>query len=93
MENEAVAFLRRRTAGVLARSVGSEVLLLDTEADRIHQLNQTASLIWLRCDESGSAEEIARLLVERFEVDWDVAMEDVLSTLRLLSELNLVVSA
>jgi hypothetical protein len=61
--------LRRRLKAVMAREVDDGVLLLDTESDRIHQLNQTASFIWSRCDEVASAEEIAVLLAKEFGID------------------------
>jgi hypothetical protein len=69
------------------------MLLLDTEAGQIHQLNPTASLIWRCCDESESIAEIAQRLVDEFDVEWGVAMEDVAATLRRLRSLNLVQDA
>ena len=77
----------------MAREVDDGVLLLDTESDQIHQLNQTASFIWSRCDEVASAEEIAALLAREFGIDVDVATRDVLEMLSRLQALNLVVEA
>jgi hypothetical protein len=74
----------------MVREVDSELLLLDTEADRIHQLNRTASFIWQRCDGDQSADEIAQMIATEFAVDSKTAMRDVVDTLGKLQALNLV---
>jgi hypothetical protein len=77
----------------MVREVDREILLLDTESDQIHQLNQTASFIWRRCDEAASAEEIAALLATEFEVEEDTALKDVVEVLGKLRALNLILAA
>jgi hypothetical protein len=86
-------FLRRRLGTVMIHEVDPEVLLLDTEADQIHQLNETASFIWRKCDEVGSANEMAVLLAKEFDVGQDIALMDVVETLNKLRALNLIVDA
>jgi hypothetical protein len=83
--------LHRRLKAVLAREVEDGMLLLDTESDRIHQLNQTASFIWKTCDEAASSEEIAALLAKQFDIDEAVAARDVIEMLSKLRSLNLIV--
>ena len=83
--------LRRRRKAVLAREVEDGMLLLDTESERIHQLNQTASFIWKTCDEVDSSEEIAALLAKQFDIDEGVAARDVIEMLSKLRSLNLIV--
>ena len=85
--------LRKRRETVLIREVDPEILILDTEADLIHQLNQTAAFIWHQCERATSANEIAALLATEFQIDQDVALKDVVETLERLRELNLVVDA
>ena len=46
--------LRRRLKKVVVREVEGEILLLDTGANLIHQLNETASFVWRRCDAAAS---------------------------------------
>jgi Coenzyme PQQ synthesis protein D (PqqD) len=84
--------LRRRREDVIVRKVGHDVLVLDIESDRIHQLNQTAGFIWQRCEEAPSVGEIASLLAIEFDVGHDEAVKDVLETLSRLRELNLIVA-
>jgi hypothetical protein len=86
-----VTGLRWRVSGLMVREVDGEVLLLDTESDQIHQLNRTASLIWRKCAEAASADEIATLLAREFDVEGDIALRDVTETLSRLRALNVLV--
>ncbi|MGB8434168.1 MAG: PqqD family protein [Burkholderiales bacterium] len=85
-----VISLRRRLDGVLVQDLESEVVVLDREADKIHQLNQTATFIWRHVEETPSADKMAKLLAESFEVEEQVAVRDVLEALNQLRALNLV---
>ena len=87
-----MTFLRRRLNAVTTHQVGQDLLLLDIESDRIHQLNQTASFIWQKCDEAASAEDIVRSLAAVFDVEERVARQDVTETLTRLRALKLVVA-
>lgn len=85
--------MRRKLTAVTIREVDRDLLVLDSEAQRIHQLNQTASFIWRCCDIAPSAESIARILATEYEVDEHIALQDVIETLDRLRDLNLVVDA
>jgi len=79
-----------RAPGLLVRDVGDEILILDTVADQIHQLNVSASLIW-RLAESGLQEkEVAEALEKRFDISHDQAVRDTEATLRSLRDLRLL---
>jgi Coenzyme PQQ synthesis protein D (PqqD) len=82
--------LRRKSDSLLVREVEHELLLLDTAGDRVHQLNATASFIWSRCEQAQTPEELARWLVEAFDVDAEVALQDTMATLDTLRDLKLV---
>ena len=75
----------------MVRDLESDLLLLDTEADQIHQLNQTATFIWRHVEEAPSPETLAGLLAVAFDVDEQVAHRDVLEVLERFRTLNLVV--
>lgn len=75
------------------REVKQEVVLLDTAADRVHQLNVTASFIWSRCEKAHTEQELAQWLAEAFDVDADVALQDTRAILDTLRELKLVQDA
>jgi hypothetical protein len=83
----------RRLEAILVREVGPEVLLLDTKSDQIHQLNQTASFIWGRLVVPASAEEIAASVANEFDVEEQLALQEVVETLDKLHALKLIVEA
>lgn len=51
-----------RREGLVIRELADEVLVYDLDRDRAHCLNQTAALVWQRCDGRTSTGEIARAL-------------------------------
>ena len=81
----------RHDDSVMVREIDGEVLVLDTRANRIHQFNRTASIIWRRCGEEPHT--IASALVAEFSVDEETALRDVVETLSTLRSLRLIVNA
>jgi hypothetical protein len=68
---------KQAVATLKIRQVDGELLILDTQANRIHQLNETATLIWQLSGTASSVEEIAGSMADTFEVDADIALGDV----------------
>ena len=85
--------LRRRTEGLVVRRAGDELVVLDLDSELVHNLNDTASLIWENVDELGSSERLARLLVERFEISADTALSDVRAIVEQMESVRLLVPA
>jgi coenzyme PQQ synthesis protein D (PqqD) len=81
----------KRRDDLILRRVQQELLLLDTQFKKIHQLNETASFIWDNWEQVPDVVEIAKLLAQKFEVDEDVALSDVSAMVGRLRELNLLV--
>ena len=48
-----------RRAEFEERIVEGEMVVMDKESEQIHQLNQTASLIWQLCDGEHNRQQIA----------------------------------
>lgn len=80
----------KRRSDISARPVGCETVVLDRRSGLIHQLNQTASYIWERCDGRSTVAEIIRQLTEGFDVDAKTAVADVTSIIGQLEKLNLL---
>jgi PqqD family protein of HPr-rel-A system len=72
------------------QSVGDELLILDQGAGKIHQLNETAALIWRKCEAGLSAEEVAQALAESYDIGEEAATKDVAATLEKLQALDLI---
>ena len=75
---------------IFAQEVDNEILILDRKANKIHQLNDTASFIWKQSDGSNTISSIIESLVSVFEVSTEEAEKDVLDTIRLFQENNLL---
>ena len=85
--------VRARTEGLVAREVDGEYILLDTVADRVHQLNPSASLIWQLCCDGATFDEIIEELAEVFSIGKDVARRDVEATIAKFMELGFLLPA
>ena len=83
----------RQRPDISARVVANETIVLDRAANQVHQLNATASFVWLRCDGRHTAPEIADELTSAFDVDLDTARNAVVMALRRFDELGLLDSA
>ena len=81
----------KRREGLILRKVQQDLLLLDTEFNQIHQLNETASFIWENWEQVPDPIGIARLLAQKFDVDEQVVLNDVSAIVGRLQELNLLV--
>jgi hypothetical protein len=79
---------RKRT--LLVREVDGEVLILDTAADRIHQLNASASVVWRLYESGGNVADIASALAIEFDVDKLRAEADVKVALEQFRAVGLI---
>jgi hypothetical protein len=80
----------QRKDGLLIREVDGEVLVLDTKADRVHQLNASASVVWRLHQGGAGVSEIARALAAEFDVGNQNVEADVKSVLERFRALNLL---
>ena len=82
----------KRRTDLNVRVVDGETVILDRMGEVIHCCNQTATIIWDQCNGEKAAEEIAKILEERFDVGAGVALDDVCRCLKQLQALNLLES-
>lgn len=85
----ASAYPRRRSS-VRARAIEDETVILDRQRNLVHELNETASYVWQRCDGEHSVAAIARDLVQAFDVEPETAKKDVAHVVQELDEVGLV---
>ena len=62
---------KARTDNLVIRELDDETLVYDMERDEAHCLNQTAALVWNRCDGKTTAAQAARSLEGRLHVSVD----------------------
>lgn len=69
--------LRYRSAPTaLSRAVGDEVVVLDLAGEQYFGLDRVGATIWEALAEPCTVGDIARVLVDRFDVDEDTARRD-----------------
>jgi len=86
------AYYPKRRSDVRVRLVEGETVILDRQAGRIHQLNRTASYIWERCDGQSTLEDLSAQLLQAFDVDAQVAADDMAAMVGQLRTLHLLES-
>ena len=62
---------------VTTEPVDEGLLILDKQAEKIHQLNAAAAAVWLELEKTGDTADAASLLVEKFDTTLDTATRDV----------------
>ena len=80
----------RKMDHLIQHHMDDEVLVYDPAVDRTHRLNVSATLIWQLCDGTRSLEDIARVLTEQFEVEFETALRDAGAVLEQLKEEQLL---
>jgi len=82
--------LPKQREGLSLQPVGDEMLILDLQADVIHQLNATASWIFEQCDGHTTIETLVEDLSRAYELDRARVDADVRDTLAQLRSLSLI---
>lgn len=82
--------LPRQREGLSLQPVGDELLVLDLQADVIHQLNATASWIFEQCDGHTSIEMLVDDLAGAYQLERSRIEADVRDTLAHLHSLSLI---
>jgi methyltransferase-like protein len=80
----------RVKSGLIAQSVDGELLLLNREQEKIHQLNPVASFIWNKLDGQNTLEQLVTAITEKYDVEQNAAKRDLERLLNELSDLNLI---
>ena len=79
----------RSPTRLVVREIGGEVLILDTVADQIHQLNASASLVWRLHAAGKGLSEISEALANEFDITETAAERDASEVLQKFRALNL----
>jgi hypothetical protein len=65
---------RARKEGLVVQEMPDELLIYDLVRNKAHCLNQTAALVWKRCDGKTTVKQMARLLEKETESPVDEAV-------------------
>lgn len=72
------------------REIEGEIVIISPDDSQVHELNETASLIWKYFDGIRSCDEIARKLAAEFDVALEAALADVAQLVAALEEKRLL---
>jgi hypothetical protein len=75
------------------REIEGEIVIISPEKSQVHELNETAALIWKQADGKSDAEQIAARLSEEYDVTREAARTDVNELLARLEEKDLLLVA
>jgi len=74
------------------REIDGEVVIISPDDSQVHELNETASLIWKFADGKHSVDQIAEVVAEGYEVPVEVAQADVRELIEMLSAKSLLMA-
>jgi hypothetical protein len=75
------------------REIDGEIVIISPQDSRVHELNETASLIWKCADGTQSRAAIAERMAAEFDVAIETACQDVAEIIEVLGEKDLILSA
>ncbi len=68
---------------ITLQDLGDEIMLYDTDGEKVHVLNHTASVIWNLCDGRHSLEEMQQELIQSYP---SISESDILADIRTALE-------
>jgi hypothetical protein len=75
------------------REIDGEVVIISPEDSQVHELNETAALVWKFADGERTADEIAASLATEYDVASDSARKDVAELIAQLADKQLLLVA
>ena len=75
------------------REVDGAVVIISPEDSVLHELNETASLVWKEADGTRTAQQIAERLADEYEVEEAIALADTCEMVNHLEQKKLLICA
>jgi hypothetical protein len=86
-------FFPERNPKLAWREIDGEAVIISPEDSHVHELNETASLIWTNADGQHSVDEIAGVMAGKYDVALAMAKSDVTELIEILSAKGLLVTS
>jgi Coenzyme PQQ synthesis protein D (PqqD) len=91
--NVAASGVWQKNPSLAWREIDDETVIISPGESVMHELNDTGSVVWKNIDGHRTAEDLAALLVEQYEVTLQTALADTLSLLEELATRKLLLPA
>lgn len=75
---------------IIKQIVDDEALLLDTDNQQIHHLNEAAVVLWEHCEKGSSIDKVVSDFIQIYDVDEQTARRDIMHTLASWEQLGLI---
>ena len=89
--NAAANGIWQKNPALAWREIDDETVIISPGESVMHELNDTGSFVWRNIDGHRTAEDLAALLVEQYDVARETALADTLALLEELSTRKLLV--
>lgn len=91
MDKENLNNIYQQNNNCVAKEVDDEIVIVPVqdnlaEMDYLYTLNETAAFIWEHLDGQRTLDEIAHIMTNSFDVEYDTAAKDVLKTITEIEE-------
>lgn len=73
-----------RSRHLASRRLEDETIVMSVRSSTLYTLNESATRIWEAADGQTLIEQIAQVVVEEYDVDYDTAVKDILALVRRL---------
>jgi PqqD family protein of HPr-rel-A system len=90
---QASAAVPRRRQDLVVHELDGEALVYDPTTSDTHRLNETAYFVWLACDGTRDATDIAHLVTDRYAVSLESALEHIEQVLAAFQARRLIVES
>jgi len=84
------SIITRKTDNILASDLGNEMVMMDTEKGNYLGLNETGKVIWDLLEKPMSVQELVQQLLNRYDIEADICMEDTIEYLHKMEEQQLI---
>jgi hypothetical protein len=75
------------------REIDGEIVIISPEDSQVHELNETAALVWKHADGEQSVEEIAAGVAAEYDVSCESAQKDIAELIAQLEDKQLLRAA
>ncbi|MGB0036114.1 MAG: PqqD family protein [Candidatus Acidiferrales bacterium] len=74
------------------REIDGEIVIISPDDSQVHELNETASLVWKHSNGTESRDEIAARIAAEFDVTLESAQADVIELIAVLDKKHLLLA-
>lgn len=79
-----------KKGSIHSRRIGREIILYDEKNNKVHTLNESASIIWEMLNRGAEPLDICKKITSQFKVKKEEALKDIHKTISKFKKLKLI---